>query len=75
MQVSSNEMDSREPSNSHTGHDKNLAIVFGVTALILFAIVGVLIALGTTFQENALIAVGGIVSLGFGAYYLRRLRT
>jgi len=67
-------MDSKETSESKTGHNKNLAIVFGVTAIILFTIVGVLIALGATLQQNALIAIGGITSLGFGAYYLRRLR-
>lgn len=67
-------MDSKETSESKTGHNKNLAIVFGVTAIILFTIVGVLIALGATLQQNALIAIGGIISLGFGAYYLRRLR-
>lgn len=65
-------MDSEENSGSHIGHNKNLAIAFGVTALILFAIVGVLIAFGATLQENALIAIGGIISLGFGAYYLRK---
>lgn len=67
-------MDSKETSESKTGHNKNLAIVFGVTAIILFAVMGVLIALGATLQENALIAVGGLISLGFGAYYLQRLR-
>lgn len=67
-------MDSKETSESKTGHNKNLAIVFGVTAIILFTIVGVLIALGATLQQNALIAIGGITSLGLGAYYLRRLR-
>lgn len=67
-------MDSKKTSGSDTGHNKNLAIVFGVTALILFAIVIVLIALGATLQENALIAAGGIISLGFGTYYLWRSR-
>lgn len=67
-------MDSKKTSGFDTGHNKNLAIVFGVTALILFAIVIVLIALGATLQENALIAAGGIISLGFGTYYLWRSR-
>lgn len=68
------EMDSEETSGSDTGHNKKLAIVFGVPALILCAIVGVLIVLGATLLENALIAAGGIFSLGFGAYYLRKVR-
>ena len=60
------EMDCEEISGSDTGDNKNLAVVFGVTALILFAIVNGLISLGATLLENALIAAGGIFSLGFG---------
>lgn len=67
-------MDTAETSRSDAGHHKNLAIVFGVTAFILFAILGVLINLGATLQETTLIAIGGVISLGFGAHHLQKLR-